>query len=458
MYKLQSPYEDPIDEKWYRRLKQIMLVVGETFEILMPPAERLEADYQRFLSSGHVSVPRLRPELPEKELLVRYQADLSQLKNEVADEKLGPVRKLYMARIDETVLNTRLVLAAAEGNDAEFTEANKKIYYGPDKVIFAAGCAWIRNEAAKTKDSNPNCKKSCDDVLRLVPDVDGDVSILAPEERTFQQVKHLHTQPEGYLEQLFDGTSVWNESNYTAANGDAVVRQVIKNVGSDFDLQKSVHGLWSVLQSSSTVVRPPSFSLDKNAFMGIVAHEVGSHLLESTNGSKSKLRLLETGLDRYEAGNEGRAFLREQIMYDSFDEYIFQPEWYPSKASWEYRVAIHLVISLATGLYEDRRYGFQELYELVAVLFRFWTESRGIGMNENLISRGAWNMVIRALKGTDGTGGAYLKDIVYLEGNIRCWQVAKDCPEMIMYGDTGKFDIANHEHVMMLGELGILPA
>ena len=190
--------------------------------------------------------------------------------------------------------------------------------------------------------------------------------------------------------------------------------------------------------------------------MGIVAHEVGSHLLETINGSHAKLRLLETGLDRYELGNEGRAYVREQIMFDSFTDYINQSDWYPTKASWEYRIAIHLVISLACGL-GGRAFGFAELFQLVKKLFSFWTVSRNLPNDQDIIDAGAWNMVVRALKGTNGTGGAYRKDIVYLEGNIRCWQVAHDNPDMVMYGDAGKFDIANHRHVMMLTELGILP-
>jgi hypothetical protein len=90
-------------------------------------------------------------------------------------------------------------------------------------------------------------------------------------------------------------------------------------------------------------------------------------------------------------------------------------------------------------------------------LFRFWTTKRNLPIDEKIIHDGAWSMAVRALKGTDGNGGAYIKDIVYLEGNIRCWRVAKSNPQFIMYGDLGKFDIANHTHVNALTNLGILP-
>ncbi len=142
-------------------------------------------------------------------------------------------------------------------------------------------------------------------------------------------------------------------------------------------------------------------------------------------------------------------------MYPRIQDYVDQPDWKPTKASWEYRIAIHLIISLASGLYE-RTYEFAELYHILTILFRFWTAKRGEAIDETVIHDGAWSMATRALKGTDGHGNAYLKDIVYLEGNIRCWQVAATHPEMIFSGDRGKFDIANPRHIQALTQIGIL--
>jgi hypothetical protein len=296
----------------------------------------------------------------------------------------------------------------------------------------------------------------CSAVLSKMPEIEGDVSRLFPNPEVFTAVRQLHFESHGYYEQLFGASLSMENGIYTPKYGDAITNKAIQNVGSDFMLNDSPLGLWAVLQSQRTVVRPTDYALGPEAYFGIVAHEVGSHLLESTNGAKSSLRLLELGLDRYELGNEGRAFLREQIMYQTIDDYVQQPLWYPTKASWEYRIAIHLIISLAVGLHR-RQYTFPELFEIVRCLYRFWIAKRGQELDEVVVSRGAWSLVVRALKGTNGQGGAYCKDIVYLEGNSRCWQVASERPELILYGDYGKFDIANKAHVMMLEELGVLP-
>jgi hypothetical protein len=63
----------------------------------------------------------------------------------------------------------------------------------------------------------------------------------------------------------------------------------------------------------------------------------------------------------------------------------------------------------------------------------------------------------RVLKGTDGKGGAYLKDKIYLEGNVACWQAVCIRPEIIEEGDKGKFDtITNLRHIAILRSIGAL--
>jgi hypothetical protein len=176
------------------------------------------------------------------------------------------------------------------------------------------------------------------------------------------------------------------------------------------------------------------------------------------NGGRSKLRLLSLGLAGYEKGNEGRAQLREQIMLPTPEAYVSQI-WHPAKASWQYRIAIHTVICLASGM-GGETFGFRDIYRLLVALFNLWAAKNGNDMikpGDEDLARGAYHMAVRALKGTSGRGGAYYKDIVYLEGNIRAWQLANEWPELILYGDLGKFNIGNREHVTMLQELGIIP-
>jgi hypothetical protein len=453
MYQLQVELQTPLDLRWYDQLQVLTSGIGETFNALMPPIERLDADYMEFRSNG--KIPDLYPYVTNLDHFERTKHDLGELQQEIrAHEENWTISQLYTRRIEELVTNIDIILAAARQDGASFSAANRKAYGEPNPQLFYDCCDWIRERATAAARKNLKLVDITGSLINMLPWDSGTAHNLFPRSHTFDQVRNLHIQKDGYLDQLFGEMRLTDQVRSDV--GDTLTKKAITNVGSDFALVDSLGGLWSVLQSQKQVVRPHDYSLSPQAFEGIVAHEVGSHLLESTNGAKSKLKLLELGLYHYEHGNEGRAVIREQIMYDSMDEYVYQSHWYPTKASWEYRVAIYMVITLASGVL-GRQYTFAELYDLVVALYTFWTLSREMPIDEELISRGAWSLVVRALKGTSGQGGAYYKDIVYLEGNIACWKAAEQNPELILYGDLGKFDIANREHVIMLGELGILP-
>ncbi|HEX8226893.1 MAG TPA: hypothetical protein VF572_03435 [Candidatus Saccharimonadales bacterium] len=437
----------PTDGEWYALLKPLIDAIGEPFERLMPPKRLLDGAFDDFVRSGYTADPSLFPVIDDREGLGLTRASLSKLHNMIVEqEPSSQIRELYASKIQELQLQIDLVLAAGTHDKAKYHEANISIYGMPDKDVFSAACDWVRRQAQQTGNV---------EVLTVIPEISHPVkAAFFPDQRTFDAVRVLHDSDSSYMKQLFGTAHLAGDTLFTPKNGDQLVRSAIKNIGSAYELIDSENGLWSVLHSRNAVARPPGYDLNPEAFYGIVCHEVGSHLLESVRGAASGLRLLESGLDRYECGNEGRAFLREQIQYQSMEEYVSRPPWHPMKASWHYRVALHIVISLATGV-GGRQYGFADAFAVVMALFRMWNH-KAQHPKEILVS-GAWNLVVRALKGTDGTGGAYHKDIVYLEGNIRCWQAAQDWPALILLGDRGKFDIANNRHVILLSELGIMP-
>ncbi|HSH55288.1 MAG TPA: tyrosine/phenylalanine carboxypeptidase domain-containing protein [Candidatus Limnocylindrales bacterium] len=457
MYKIRTPAAPALDERWHGRLKQLLFVMGETFETLMPSPQYVEKAYGAFMESGCQENPLLYPDGILPAALQEVEQGLTRLKNEISgQEHHEGIRAAYIERIDESLANIRMVQAAYAHDTENFAQANAYIYGKPDIRIYTAACQWLRQEAERcaTDDSVPDDVAAA--VLEVVPyEAEGQDSLM-PSNDVFRRVQVLHTVEGGYFEQLFAGLDIPESGIVDEQLGDLLTQQVIANIGSDYELQESTNGLWAVIQNQKRVLRPQHYELTSTAFKAIITHEVGCHLLEYTNGADAGLRLLELGLDRYEAGNEGRAVLREQLMYTSVEEYIRQPQWFPTKASWEYRVAIHLVVSLASGI-TGRPYGFAEIYRVLTVLFRFWTLQRYREVDEAVISRGAWSMAVRVMKGTDGTGGAYLKDIVYLEGNVRCWQAVVARPELILFGDLGKFDIASERHILLLEDIGILP-
>jgi hypothetical protein len=453
-----------LDSRWFERMQLLIRRTGETYELLLPPLEQYEAEYRAFVDSRLKQLPNLYPRDVDVVRLTGVRQELCELAAEVeADEKHNSVRRLYAERITEVITNIELVVAAQAHNDTKFEELNLKLYGPPDKTVFAAEVAWLRDFADDFLDETPTARpaerEAARTVLELLPKTPkGEKADLVPEADVFHMVRELHFLSGGYMDTLFGERRLEPGAVITPQGGDSIVRRAIAAIGSDFALEVSPDGLWSVSHQRHTVYRPAEYALEPPAFYGIVAHEVGSHLWESVNGGRSKLRLLSLGLAGYEKGNEGRAQLREQIMLPTPEAYVSQI-WHPAKASWQYRIAIHTVICLASGM-GGETFGFRDIYRLLVALFNLWAAKNGNDMikpGDEDLARGAYHMAVRALKGTSGRGGAYYKDIVYLEGNIRAWQLANEWPELILYGDLGKFNIGNREHVTMLQELGIIP-
>lgn len=258
-----------------------MLAVGETFEALMPPLDRLSVDYDNFMRSNGTKIPNLYPSIDNAAELLSTRQQLTELQQTIQGaEHNRQVAQVYTARILEIVANIDMIIAAGNRDDAGFARLNQQLYGTPDENIFAAACTWVRNEARRVAEAQPDLASVCEEVLNAVPNIEGDTTLLFPDDETFQKVKALHIAPRAYFEQLFGNTVNRLDSIITPETGDEITRAAIRNVGSDFEIADSEVGLWAILQSRGQVVRPADYALTPAAFLGIVAHEVGSHLLQ----------------------------------------------------------------------------------------------------------------------------------------------------------------------------------
>lgn len=450
MYRLQIASHEPIDQRWYQKLCDATDGITETFILLMPDQEQLATEREKFFSSGCKIRPNIRPGNLDRRTLDRAADRLANLQVEIQDTEPHPyIREAYMRHIQDYVTDLELLLAVANEDHAAYMAHNIALYGMPDKEIFAAVCAWIRHDT----EAAPGLifKGLSAAVLRLVPDMGGDPSVILPNEKVFQAVRQMHFASGGYFDQLFAPVGMPDSGYIEQQAGDDITRRAIANVGADYDIQSADDGLWAVLSRSRKVVRPPGYRVDRDYFIGVIAHEIGSHLLEEANGAKQPLRLLGLGLNGFEKGNEGRAFLREQIVYADRSVCTHQ-------SSWEYILLLHLGVSLAAGLH-DKPYDFPQLYAVLYALHRFWRQRRyPLDTNNDAQAQvEAWHLAVRIMKGTDGTGGCYMKDTVYLEGNLGCWLLAEHDPGLLLYGDVGKFNITDPEHIALLRALNIIP-
>lgn len=438
-----------LDQRWHDRLLPILQQTGEVYAALQLSPSELELRRTDFVQSGFTKNPDLFPANLNPAVAQVTIQQLNALKNDIeAVEGNSSVRDAYRERLQELIEQNTMKLAAAARDTQLFDQVNERIYGTIDNEIFQAECNWIHDDitALHTADFS-----QLTDMLPIF----NTVQSLMPDLTTFATVKQLHEQH--YYQQFFpEGLPTAKTIN--AAAGRKIAQAMIEAIGSDFKLVDSNNGLWAVMDSRKVVTAPLEYSLDNRLFLALMCHEIGSHLLEITNARRQPLQLLQTGLDRYEAGNEGRAYLREQIFFDTPQDYINIGSWSEQGTplpSFEYRVSLHLIISLACGL-GGERWDFKRCYQLLVELQRLWRLKHQLAPNDQACHDYAWHIATRALKGTNGHGGAYRKDIVYIEGNIRAWQVAVRDPARILKGDIGKFDIANDKHDTILKKLDIL--
>lgn len=451
----------PVDAAWFSRLDAIKQDLGaEAYELLRPSKEATATAKEAFYASGKTENPDLRPVQIDPDTMHEQAGRFEQLKADVLSDDLLPenVRQLYRWRLNELIAGRRIVATAASGDTRRFQAYNRFVYGAPEPPVFAAVSDWFRSDAEAqlehTAGLPASVHEAAEAVLAHVPAAGGGRDLLVPTPELFQAVRDQHYRTGGFYALVLAGVELPEKGPVTPDMGEPILTQVKSNLGADdYERVMTEAAAWSVSHHPKQLQGPGKYRMPLKRFVGLpIGHEWGSHVTEAINGSRSALRLLADGLDRYEAGNEGRAVMREQVPFASFDEFAKQLRWQDI-------LRRHFAVSLAEGLSGDRT-AFSEAYLVINAIDRLWERRKAPDKPEEADAKAdtrTWNLLEqRIMKGTDGTGGAYLKDKVYLEGNVAAWGVAAHDPAMIDQGDRGKFDIANPRHVVPLRRLQII--
>ncbi len=418
----------------------------------VPEAEKKEA----FMASECQESPNLEPAALDLEQLDAEEEALLALKEQVisSKEQAPEVVNSYIWKINELIANIRMARAAHAGNSGRFRHYNTFIYGNPSPEIHLATVAWFRESAMQhLKNDVASIREAAAHLLELMPDSsEGDSSILLPDAETFQEVREAHYSAGGFYTLLLAGVEI-PEGPIKPDVGTPILEQVRRNIGAeDYRIVVATGSTWGVNQGKKELEVPGKYNMPVKRFVGLGPGHEWTHALEAINGYRGKLALSGNGLDIYESGNEGRSVIREQLPYDS-------AESFSGTLRWNDIVRRHLAISLGFGATTAPR-SFAEVYAImnaVDVLYERVKRPDDPQKADAVATRRTWDLLKRVLKGTNGQGGAYLKDMVYLEGNIACWKAARNRPEMIDFGDRGKFDISNMRHIELLQKLGVLP-
>lgn len=365
------------------------------------------------------------------------------------------IKQLYRWKVNEYIANIKMMQASQAGDMKMFRRWNEFIYGKPDEHIYRSALDWVAHDAEKLlaiEEQHPAIVGVAQNVLRLLEGKRGYRELLIPDADTFEAVRADHMSERGYYGLLLAGVPV-PEGKITREVGDPILEQVIHNIGSTKSIIDSPNATWGVTDAG--VKRPASHNMPHKRFIGLgLGHEVGSHELERTNGARGPVAIAGRGLDRYESGNEPRAVVREQVIYDTFDEF-------GKLVRWRDILRRDIAIGYAWGVGEDAPKKSAEVYEFLNTIDRMYQ----VKLRPDDVETAHANakaktdaLLLRILKGTDGSGGAYSKDKVYLEGHVAVWYTAATRgSQAISEGDLGKFDINNPRHISALQRLGLLP-
>jgi hypothetical protein len=425
-------------------------------QLTMPEKERISLE-ERFKSGAITDFDLTAQHLEPAKLtgqISRLELWRSGLEKRRMDERL---KAAYDERARESIANLRLLLGSRTRDMAMVAENSEYIYGKPDEPTYRAAVDWLARDAERHADhSNIFVADAAQQVRDMLSDQRGDSDLIIPDAAVFEAVRNDHYRQGGYYALLLAGVTL-PEGTIRPEVGNSIVEYVVRNnLQSHYRLRPG-NGAWGVVHSEAVVEHPAKYGLSPERFVGLpLGHEVGSHLLEGVNGTRGPIALAgpgpASGLDRYELGNEGRALIREQVVYENF-------KLFEGLVRWRDILRRYVAIGYGSGTGSESPQPSSEVYKLINAI-----DSTYAGLvsadPQVAVSKAhakTWALLTRELKGTDGTGGAYGKDMVYLDGHVKNWQVAATYgPEVISEGDLGKLDITNPRHVALFQDYGLL--
>jgi len=446
----------PIDIEIFDLFQHTHKGLRETYKVLTPNSDKKQEAAESWPLGKNVD---LRVDDIDIDDLLSRQDSLRDFKKDLLsdDDFDQDAKQLYRWKINEDIANINMIVTSKAGDMRNFHRWNEFIYGRPNEQIYRAALDWVAKDAENllaVDNQSPIVSSSAEKVLYLLKDKRGDSDLLVPDPELFETVRKDHMKPLGYYSLLLAGVEI-PDQKITKDIGDKIVKHVVKeNLKSNYKVATTDGTTWGISHFNEEVETPSKYNLPVQRFKGLaLGHEIGSHLLEKVNGERGPLLLASVGLDRHEF-NEGRAIIREQVQYEAFDEF-------GKLVRWRDILRRHIAISYASGIGENSPRDSVNVYNFMNAIDTMYQSKLTPDDMDTTNSKAAKKtsaLLTRVLKGTDGNGGAYLKDKVYLEGLVSNWLTASEKGvSSISDGDLGKFDINNSRHISSLIAIGLLP-
>lgn len=425
----QKKEKQAFDEQWYDKFEKIGSF--QDFEYLEGDKRCREQQKNQFLNE-QIRNPDLDYPKLEKFDLESRERELLELKRDILGcEQNDVVRKVYRWKLNEKIAEIRMLKASKDENAKKFAHYSRFIYGYPEREIFQFDLQEIK-EITKEKENSDDVRIMF--AIRRLRDSlnfdgsDGQSKI----EKEFLPDKKRVLQFPFQSEKKYDAKGIKEEFL-------SVINELNLN---DWDvvIDGNTTAI-AVSQEKKQVKVPESRKLTSSKLKELIAHEIKTHVLRRENGERSRLKLLGLGLDRYLSGEEGISTFEQQAIggADSFAGFDG-----------------HLAVSLAVGLDGVRR-DFREVFNILRDLFFVRSNNRDLQKSWEKAKTDAWNRCVRTFRGTNCSekGACLTRDIVYREGNINTWIIAKGNQQEEKKFSIGKYDPANPRHIWILEQLGI---
>lgn len=449
-----------VDEKFVGMLDKLQSGRREVYKDLAVPAENVSEVTNAW--RGGID-PELNIKSLDEEDTKKRLKDCVELKQKIrTDTSLDPdLKKAYAWKIDEERANLYMLQASYQGDQKRFDWWNEYIYGKVDSAIYHAALDYFAHVADELIDDEmqpSEVKIAAQNVLDMMSDdMRGYRELLQPDSEVFKAVRTNHFKDLGYYPLLFAGVRMPTSGKVDVVTGDPILQHIIReNLQSDYDIVNAGGATWGVSHRTRSVERPEKYNMPWQRFVGLgPGHEIGSHLLEMENGRRGPVGLFARGLARSER-NEGRAVIREQVPYETFEEFS-------QTVRWRDILRRHIAIGYGAGTNDpnDTIHSSSEVWSFINTIDLMYQTKLYPNNTEQAIAKAnarTNTLVLRTLKGTDGQGGAYYKDKLYLEANIACWlEAAIHGAQRIDQGDLFKGDITNPKHILLMQKYRLIP-
>lgn len=416
-----------LDDRWFGRYKKI--AAFQDYEYLIENKNWARDQKNKFLKKDIKNPVFKYPRLNKFNFENKFKELYILRKEVIKHESNRIVKEAYTKKIDEKIIELKMLKATKDMDDRKFFHHSKTLYGTPKKEFFYYTLSQIQ-KILKEEKRGPH--EYFDSLLKKWRNRRKSLGIIPPEKINIIE-SEIFNLPIIEKRKFFDANEIKKTFEQALKKmGAKGFRVMIDSGGKCGDI--------SVDQEKNIII-PKKRKVGRKKLISLIAHEIGVHVQRELNGENSKLKLLSLGLDHYLKGEEGLATYMGQ-RFAGFTDYA--------------GLNGYLVVSLAAGI-DGKKRDFREVFEIFKNYYLLMISHKKTNKRIKQAENFAWSRCTRVFRGTTGKtpGACFTKDIVYREGNVGIWKVVKKNPREARRFFVGKYDPSNPRHIWILDQLGI---